>query len=255
MICSKFLIITLFMLSEVSSFASLKDFSFSSHGQSIRLLVITGGHDYNSQEFENMLDSLPGSITYKIAALPEAFTLFEGQHRAEYDVILFYHMWQRITQGQANDMAECIREGKPLVVLHHSICAFDNWDEYTNITGGRYFHRTDTIDGRIYPVSSYRHDVDVSVRISDKDHPVTAGIEDFVLYDETYNDFYVQPEVTPLLITDTPGSTEIIGWTKQYGKSRVVTLQSGHDVPTFRSPEYRQLLWQAIEWAGERQVF
>ena len=214
----------------------------------IRVLVVTGGHDYNRPAFEGMLDSLPGAVSYKIAEFPEAFTLFERQHRNEYDVIVFYHMWQEITSDQGTVLAECIREGKPLVVLHHSICAFDNWSEYINIIGGKYFHRPDTIDGRVYPESSYKHDVDISVQIKDKGHPVTAGIKDYVVFDETYNNFYVQPDVTPLLITDTPGSTKIIGWTKQYGRARVVTFQSGHDVPTYRSPEYRKLLWQGIAW-------
>lgn len=217
-----------------------------SPAQPIRLLVVTGGHDYNKTEFENMLDSLPGKVSYKIAELPDAFALFEKQHRNEYDVIVFYHMWQKISADQQQVMAECIREGKPLVVLHHSICAFDDWNEYVNIIGGKYFHRPDTIDGTLMQPSSYQHDIPVSIKVTQKDHPVTRGIADFTLVDETYNNFYVQPGVTPLLITDTPGSTKIIGWTKQYGSARVVTLQTGHDIPAYRSTAYRQLLWQAI---------
>ena len=226
-------------------------FTFTAPAQSIRLLVVTGGHDYNQPEFEGMLDSMPGRVSYKVAELPEAFALFEKQHRSEYDVIVFYHMWQKISSDQQTAMAECIREGKPLIVLHHSICAFDDWNEYVNLIGGKYFHRPDTIDGRILSVSSYQHDVPVSIQVVRDQHPVTEGIDDFMIIDETYNNFYVQPTVTPLLITDTPGSTKIIGWTKQYGKSRVVTFQSGHDVPAFRSTEFRKLLWQAINWVSK----
>jgi hypothetical protein len=220
----------------------------SGKSSAIRILVVTGGHDYNRPAFEGMLDSLPGDVSYKISEFPEAFTLFEKKHRSEYDVIVFYHMWQVISSKQEKELAECIHEGKPLVVLHHSICAFDNWDEYRNIIGGKYFHRPDTINGRIMSVSSYKHDVNVSIQIKDRNHPVTAGISDFIMPDETYDNFYVQPDVTPLIVTNTPGSSKIIGWTKQYGQARVVTFQSGHDVPAYRSHEYRQLLWQAIEW-------
>ena len=46
--------------------------------------------------------------------------------------------------------------------------------------------------------------------------------------------------VTPLLTTDEPSSTPIIGWAKKYGKARVVTLQSGHDVPTFRESKLQK---------------
>jgi type 1 glutamine amidotransferase len=41
----------------------------------------------------------------------------------------------------------------------------------------------------------------------------------------------------------------VIGWTKKYGKARVVTLQSGHDAHTFGNASFRKLLKQAIFWA------
>ncbi|MCU0362777.1 MAG: ThuA domain-containing protein, partial [Bacteroidales bacterium] len=51
--------------------------------------------------------------------------------------------------------------------------------------------------------------------------------------------------------TSEPSSTPVIGWTKKYGKARIVTLQSGHDVPTYENPSYRRILKQAIEWVTE----
>jgi type 1 glutamine amidotransferase len=157
-------------------------------------------------------------------------------------------MWQEINEQQANVLAGCIRDGKPLVVLHHSICAYDDWPEYINIIGGKYFHKPTTVKGKEYPASSYIHDLHFKVRIADHKNPVTKGLDDFEVFDETYKGYYVGEEVTPILTTDEPSSTEVIGWTKMYGKSRVVTLQSGHDAPTFENPDFRKLLKQAIEW-------
>jgi uncharacterized protein len=223
--------------------------SFStSNSKPIRILVITGGHDYNIGEFNNMLGSLGKNIHYQIAELPAAFDMFLPQNRNKYDVLVFYHMWQGITNEQAQTLADCISKGKPLVVLHHSICAFDDWPEYTSIIGGRYFHKPTIINGVEYPVSSYIHDLHFNVKIVDPKNPVTRGLHDFKIFDETYKGFYVSNDVTPLLTTDEPSSTPVIGWTKTYGKARIVTLQSGHDVPTFQSPEFRKLLKQAIEW-------
>ena len=51
-----------------------------------------------------------------------------------------------------------------------------------------------------------------------------------------------------MFTTDEPSSNPVIGWTKIYGKARVVTLQSGHDAPTFENPNFRKLLKQSIEW-------
>jgi type 1 glutamine amidotransferase len=122
----------------------------------MRVLVITGGHDFDTNAFHDMFESMQGDIAYRIAALPEAFALFEPERRNAYDVIVMYHMWNIITPEQADNLADCIRQGMPLVVLHHSICAFDDWDEYRHFTGGRYFHRPDTIDAafiRFHPIA------------------------------------------------------------------------------------------------------
>lgn len=214
----------------------------------IHILVITGGHDYRVDKFNEMLANLGDNITYQVAELPGAYDMFLPENQSRYDVLVFYHMWQTITDKQADILANCIRKGKPLVVLHHSICAFDDWPEYINIIGGKYFHKPTTVKGIEYPACSYIHDLHFKVRIVDPQNPVTKGLSDFEIFDETYKGFYVDEEVTPLLTTDEPSSTSVIGWAKKYGKARVVTLQSGHDVPTFENPNFRILLRQAVEW-------
>jgi uncharacterized protein len=215
----------------------------------IRVLVVTGGHDYNQSAFTGLFESMSGSISYKIAPFPEAFSMFTSQKRNEFDVVVFYHMWQTITEEQKSDMIDCFWHGKPLVVLHHSICAFDRWDEYQRIIGGRYFRDTTIIHGRVYPPSTYKHDVYFPVYVKDSTNPVTRGIDDFELFDEVYGGFYVERSVTTLATTDHPDSSPMIGWSHYYGKSRVVTIQPGHDTPAFQNPVYRKLILQAIEWA------
>jgi type 1 glutamine amidotransferase len=214
----------------------------------IRILVITGGHDYKADQFNQMLASLGDNIKYQISELPAAYDMFLPENRNKYDVLVFYHMWQKITDEQAKILADCIREGKPLVALHHSICAYDDWPEYFNIIGGKYFHKPTIVKGKEYPACSYIHDLHFKVKIVNPENPVTKGLSDFEIFDETYKGYYVEEGVTPLLTTDEPSSAPVIGWTKTYGKARIVTLQSGHDAPTFENPNFRKLLKQAIEW-------
>lgn len=218
----------------------------------IRILVITGGHDYNKEEFNRMLSGLGQEITWSVSELPAAYDMLLPANRGKYDVLVFYHMWQTISDDQKTVFADCIREGKPLVALHHSICAYDDWPEYWNITGGKYFHKPTVYKGKEYPACSYIHDIHFRVKIADKRHPVTKGIDDFDIFDETYKGYYVAGDVVPLLTTDEPSSTPVIGWAKEYGRSKIVVLQSGHDVPTFENPNFRKLLKQSIIWVSEK---
>jgi type 1 glutamine amidotransferase len=215
----------------------------------IRILVVTGGHNYNKTTFNEMLNSLGKNITSQVVEFPSAFDQFLPENKSKYDVLVFYHMWQKITPEQEKVFAECIREGKPLVVLHHSICAFDEWPEYWKIVGGKYFHKPTTVDGKEYAACSFIHDIHFKVAVTGKKHPVTKGVKDFDIFDETYKGYYVAPYVVSLLTTTEPSSSPVIGWAHTYGKARVVTLQSGHDTPTFQNENFRKLLKQAIEWS------
>lgn len=218
----------------------------------VRILVITGGHAYNLETFNEMLNSLGPGITWQVAALPEAYALFEPSNRDKYDVLVFYHMFQKITPEQSELFADCIRKGKPVVALHHSICAYDDWEEYWRIIGGKYFHKNTVLDGVEYKACSYIHDLHFRAKIADGKHPVTKGVSDFDLFDETYKGYWIDPSVKILVTTDEETSTPVIGWTKKYGKARIVVLQSGHDSPTFQNPAYRKLLKQAIEYAAKK---
>jgi len=153
--------------------------SMGSISKPIRILVITGGHDYKKEQFNQMLESFSLGITYRVAELPGAFNMFVPENRNQYDVLVFYHMWQNITDEQAKVFSECIKQGKPVVALHHSICAFDDWPEYWNILGGKYFHRPTTFKGHDYPAGTYKHDLHFRINIVDPDQPVTRDVHDF----------------------------------------------------------------------------
>ena len=226
----------------------------SDKSKPIRVLVITGNHSYNKETFNAMFASFGNTITYQVAEFPSAYEMFLPENRNKYDILVFYHMWQKITEEQKAIFADCIRQGKPVVALHHSICAYDDWEEYWHIIGGKYFHKPTVVDGKEFPACSYIHDVHFIVNVVDNKNPVTKGVKDFEIFDETYKGYYVEPGVNPILTTTDTTSTPVIGWTKTYGKARIATLQSGHDSPTFQNSNFRKLLIQAIQWvyAGKK---
>jgi type 1 glutamine amidotransferase len=75
-------------------------------------------------------------------------------------------------------------------------------------------------------------------------------MSDFTIHDEGYKNCWFAEENHVLLTTDHPVSDTTIGWTRQYGKSRVCTIQLGHDSKAYDNPNYRQLIDRAILWTA-----
>ncbi len=210
-----------------------------------RILIITGGHDFEREAFFEIFREMPG-VEYQEVVQPEANELWDSTLMDQFDVLLFYDMFQEIDDRQKAAFIKLLEKGKGLVFLHHSLASFQTWDEYERIIGGRYVE-----SGPDQEISTYQHDVEVDVQIADHMHPITKGVTDFFIHDEIYGNFRVRPTVHPLLRTTHPESGEVIGWTNRYGNSRIVYIQLGHDHYAYENPNYRRLLKQAIAWAGE----
>ena len=215
----------------------------------VRVLLITGGHGFDKEPFYTLMQSLEG-ITVSEAKHPEALSMFRPENRNLYDVVLLYDSPRIIGEQESQDFVDCLKEGKGLVVWHHAYCSYEHWTEYQAIVGGQY-QRKDWTDhnGVSKPASTYTHDAQFRVKVADRKHPVTKGIRDFDILDETYANGRVNPGVHVLLTTDEPSSTSSVAWTNRYGKSKVVTILLGHDRHAWENPDFVKLLTQAILWA------
>ena len=213
----------------------------------VRVLLITGGHDYDDS-LEEFINSLPDIVVAHVKH-PDALLMFRPENRALYDVVLLYDMNGSISDSEKKDFIDCFAEGKGLVVWHHAYASYQDWSEYKKIIGGRYYYTewTDS-EGVSHPPSTYEHDMNFRVRIKDRNHPIVEGIDDFDIIDETYGSCCVNPEVNVLLTTDEATSVPSIAWTNRYGKSNVVTLLLGHDEQAWNNPNFKKLLTQAIKW-------
>lgn len=224
--------------------------SYSSEKQDspeIRVLVITGGHAFEHEAFFEMFDSF-SSITYTEVTQPDANQLYSSPMMNKYDALVFYDMVQEITDEQKEAFINLLEEGKGMIFLHHSLASYQEWNEFRRIIGGRYYLQPYFDGNKQYTPSTYKHGVEIPVKIPDKNHPVTAGLKDFIIHDEVYGNFEVLPEVHPILSTIHPESGEIIGWTNSYKNSKIVYIQLGHDHHAYSNPKYRRLLKQAISW-------
>ncbi len=216
-----------------------------------RVLVVTGGHDFETNQFFQIFQDNP-AITFTKVTQPAAQGWLRPDKAKDWDVLVCYDMWADISDQAKADFLARLKEGKGLVVLHHAIADYSKWDEYAKVIGAKYYLEKQVVNGVEKARSIYQHGVQFKVQIADPNHPVTRGVSDFEIHDETYNLFDVDPAVHALLRTSEPTSAPVIGWTKEYGKARVVYLQLGHDHFAYENPAYRRLIAQAIAWTAKR---
>lgn len=218
----------------------------------LRVLLTFGGHDFQEKEFFAMWDAMPG-VTYTKAPLPQSAELFKPGLEKEYDAIVCYDMVKELKPEHQRGLLALLERGIGLVSLHHNFGSNLEWPEYHKVIGGTWLWKKRTIDGRAYGPSTFEHDQVVPIKIVDREHPITKGLSDFVLNDETYGHTYVSPSVHVLLKADNPKNVEPFAWTSHYGKSRVVYFQAGHDAEAWKSSNFQEVLGRSIRWVARRE--
>jgi type 1 glutamine amidotransferase len=212
------------------------------------VLLITGGHDFDKAEFFSLFLS-NNRISVDTVTQPLGNLVIENNNSEDWDAIVFYDMWQNITETQKEAYLRLLENGTGMIFLHHSLVSYQDWDEFKCIRGGKYLEKGYVSDST--ELSGYQHDLDLKVTVIDPEHPVTNGIKDFKIHDEGYYNIEILPEVTPLLQTSHPSCAKYIAWTKEYRNSRIVYIMLGHDRQAYNNPSFRQLLNNSIKWVSQ----
>ncbi|MFV1964895.1 MAG: ThuA domain-containing protein [Pirellulaceae bacterium] len=218
----------------------------------IRVLLITGGHGFDQEPFFEVFASFP-DIDTKHVPYPDAAKLLGPDLAKTCDVVVFYDMWNKgFTDEQKAAFVQLLEKGIGVVAMHHTLAAHGNWPEYQSIIGGRYHTRERVVDGKKLPKSTFSHGETLSVTIADTEHPITRGMKDFAIHDETYFNYDTDPRARVLLTTDHPKNDPELAWVREYGRSRVFYLMLGHDHDAYENPNFRLLVARGIRWAAKR---
>ncbi|MFN0170598.1 MAG: ThuA domain-containing protein [Bryobacteraceae bacterium] len=209
----------------------------------VRISVITGGHGYDPS-FATLFDAQP-RIRATMNPHPRALP---PDTIKKYDVLVFYDMNQSLPDDQKQMLVRFAESGKGIVVLHHAVANFNDWEWWwKDVVGARYLLKP--IDGQ--PASTFKHDVPLVGKPVVK-HPILKGIPPMYILDETYKGMWFSPDIQVLLKTDEATADGPLAWISGYRKSRVVVIQLGHSSDSHRHPQFRQLVWNSIEWAAGR---
>lgn len=212
----------------------------------IRVAVITGGHSFDVPNFHSLFRSLDGVDAY----VQHMENLVSARHRVKdwYDVILFYSMLGFRDKGKVRypdkpvqTMDEVLDGGLGVVMLHHAILSYPTWELWRDMVG---------LDAESF--TGYSHDETMRIAVTDSEHPVTKGLSDWEMIDETYVMGEPDSESQVVLTTDHPECMKTIGWTRQVQDTRVFNFQSGHDNQTWVNEDFKGVLTRGIRWAAGR---
>lgn len=206
----------------------------------LRVAVVTGAHPFDVPGLHRLFRAIPGVDAYPQDL--ENFAADWGAVRNAYDVVLFYnmHMDDAAHPPAAAVIAHLGQPGQGIVVLHHAILAWPASPEWSDLCG---------IADRSF---GYHMNQDLTIQVADRQHPITAGLDDWPAHDETYTMAGAGDGSSILLTAEHPLSMKTIAWTRSYRSSRVFCFQCGHDNAAWRSGSFAEVLSRGIQWAAGR---
>ena len=216
---------------------------------SLRVAIVTGGHSFDVPNFHALFLSLAGEMDILIQSIDD-FASSPEVVRDAYDVVVFYtmmmdgpsdegHPWYAGKPKTALEHLGATRQG--IVVLHHALLAYPKWPVWDALVG---------IKNRTF---GFHIGETVTTHVAASDHPVTKGLADWTMIDETYSMADAGPDSEILLTYDHPKSMRTIAWTRQYRNSRVLCYEAGHDNRTWVDANFRTVLARGIAWASDRE--
>jgi hypothetical protein len=212
----------------------------------MNVAVVTGGHAFDVPNFHRLFRAMPPEMDVTIQSLDD-FASSPEAVRDGYDAVVFYimmrdgptdegHPWYAGKPKTALEHLGATRQG--IVVLHHAILAYPEWLVWHEITG--------------IPNPSFGYHIGLTVtsHIVNPQHPITRGLADWTMIDETYTTPGAGPDSEVLLTYDHPQSMKTIAWTRTYRNARVFCYQAGHDNRTWVDGNFRTVLARGIQWTA-----
>lgn len=170
------------------------------------------------------------------------------------DLIIQIWTMGKITDEQFKGLEKAVMNGTGLAGWHGGLGdAFRENLLYQFLIGGQFlFHPGGKID--------------YSVRIIDKNDPITKGISNFNVFDTEQYYMLVDPNIKVLAVSEfvkdryndtgeiensLKGSTMPVVWKKNYGNGRIFYSSIGHNLTDFNTKEVITMQMRGFRWAAE----
>jgi type 1 glutamine amidotransferase len=216
-----------------------------------KVLFLYGGFPgHQPYEVAKWARRLMGELDYEVEEIQDPHLL--ERDLSGYDLIVLG--WtQSLTTEDLSDRAEqrlweAARAGTGFAGWHGMVASFRSSLPYSFLIGADFVEHPGGEAVR----------VPYEVRIVDRDHPVTQGVDDFSVASEQYY-LHVDPAIHVLATTTFDGEPDVpwlagvempAVYVKQFGAGRVFFAAGGHELEEMERPEMTRLVRQGMEWAA-----
>jgi len=142
-----------------------------------------------------------------------------------------------------DNLTRFVKQGGGLVLVHFACGAFQEFkDDFTQLAGRAWNPKLRGHD----PLGEF------TVNITDRKHPITAGMQDFTIKDELYTclDGKVPIRVLASATSKVDNKVYPIAFVLAYGKGRVFHCVLGHDVTAVSNVGAGQLFRRGTAWTA-----
>ncbi|WP_089321352.1 PVC-type heme-binding CxxCH protein [Pontibacter ummariensis] len=201
-----------------------------------RLELLFLGHNSEHHNSAAYMPLLGGSLAKEGINLTYTDDLSDlnEENLAQYDGLIIYANHEQISPSQEEALVNFVEEGKGLVPVHCASFCFQNSEKYIEMVGAQF----------------QKHETGVfQAHITNKEHPLMKGVEEFSTWDETYVHQKHNPNRTILMERVEGEHSEPWTWVREQGKGRVFYTAYGHDERTWNHPGFHKLMREGILWA------
>ncbi len=143
-----------------------------------------------------------------------------------------------VTAENESVFLDYVQSGNGLLVIHSGLAQYRDLRLMRGLAGGAFASHPPQCPVTIEPR---------------KEHPVTAGIELFTVFDEHYMIDFDDQGADVFLTTTSEHSTQPGGWTRSEGKGRVCVLSPAHNLEAWLHPAFQRLINNALRWCARSE--
>jgi uncharacterized protein len=210
-----------------------------------RALFISGGWEgHEPRQVTAIFADILRGHGYEVEVETSLDVLLDRPRLAQVSLIVPMMTMSTITPEQEQGLLHAVRAGTGLGGWHGGMAdAFRNNCDYQFAVGGQWVAHPGGI-------------IDYTVQVTNRDDPITEGLDDFAMHSEQYY-MHVDPG-NEVLATTTfsgehapwiEGTVMPVVWKRHHGKGRVFYCSLGHVAADFEVPEARAIVERGLLWA------